>query len=402
MKQKLYLFLFCLIVMSCQEKKQLEEMHHSTIEMNHTTHDLLDETKKMGSKMDGMSDSTKSMDSKMDNMNDGMNKTVDRMENMSGKMDGMSNNTSEMNKEMKGMTRDLGKTVEEIERVSKIADHVVDVSKQAGSLTVRKERLEDLEKATAMQTKLSQASAYIQAFEFEIWSGLGPDTSKEKREHLIFDGLQEFFIDVKAFYNPTKPIDPSAEPEGFFADNKQANFNAIAAAMNKYNRLQDDYAVSNQLPVYTMYTLIKEALTANFERSKGRDVLVPSFLAPVIINKEIAIRLLQARHNFLLALIVSDLSKISYSFITKIKMLLTPWHVDLNSFEKERLENLIKWADGSKNTRQLLLSIGEDLEFNSKLKSVCRNMKINSIVEGKPNSDLAEKLAVSLEELKSF
>lgn len=328
---------------ACAEQKKLSEMHDSTVEMNGTTKELLGVTKEMRETTEDLGKTTAEM-------RETTQEVVTVSKAMSEKMDGMSE-----------------KTVE----VVRVTDELYDSSRQGVSLQLRRDALDALLRAQSGGKKLEEAAAYFMSFEYQLWTGWGVDGAVEKREELLRNAVEEF---LKALHEFTIKGDvaPFSESSGdahalHGDDNKQASFNALAAAVHSVNRKQEEMAHKNpQHQIVSMYGILLESLKLEKDVNEGLISLesLKSYQRVVLVNKELVVRLLQARHNHIPVIFLSKVlpqnglrnrwqAGLNYYLSWGAK-----WKLDMDALNLTQLKEYSKYLEASLATRASLSELG--------------------------------------------
>lgn len=327
-----------LTLFGCSETQKLDTMRDSTVEMNGTTKELLGTTKEMNTTTKSLAASTddlKERTAKMEQRTGELNNTTKSMAQETHEMNSTTKELAATSKDLNTNTKDLNATTKNLAetsndmrdrmaRMEKSTDElkkltenlknqsaeIYDASRQAVAMNSRRDLLESVYKAESGGQKAVFAALYFKAFEFQFWTGADKDASEDRRLSLMADATKEFFKAVQEFGD----ADPSAEPDPIAqrdaksplrsAANKQATFNALALTMHESNSKQEDMLKDRKgLKLVTMYSLITDGLAA--EKSSSQQDL-PEYQKVVLENKELALKLLQARHNILLAVFLKD------------------------------------------------------------------------------------------------
>lgn len=320
-----------LTLFGCSEARKLDTMRDSTVEMNGTTKELLNTTKEMSTTTKDLGKSTEELSkktSKMEKQTGDLTKTTK----------GMAKETAEMNKttkELAATSKDLNKTTQGLaetsndmrdrmarmekstdemkqltQGLSKQSAEIYDANRQAMAMNSRRDLLESVYKAESGGQKSVFAALYFKAFEYQFWTGTDKDASEERRLSLMAEGVKEFFRAVQEFADE----DPSVEPDPIAKrnakealsspKNKQATFNALALTLHEVNSKQKDMLKEHKdLKLTSMYSLIVDGLSA--EKAASTQELA-DYQKIVLENKELALKLLQARHNILLAVFLKE------------------------------------------------------------------------------------------------
>jgi hypothetical protein len=270
------------LLVACSQMRELKEMHDATTEMRDTTKEMNQRTKEMGANTDEMKVSTKNME--------------------------------QLTTALKIRTDELGALTSELYRAAK----------QGTAMALREEVLKKLVNSTSHIEKISKAAKYYMAFEYQIWSGVGPDT-KENRDKLAASAAREFIREVQRFtpadlatISPVvvtesavkariaaemlpsgeekiKALQAAADAESVSA------FNALAVTMHILNPIQEDLVEGKKVEKLSMYSMIKTAIVADREIDGGQKYPTefPGFVAEIRSYIEIAKALVIARADSL-------------------------------------------------------------------------------------------------------
>ncbi len=243
---------------ACDMKKQLTEMHDSTgrLEQN---------TKKMGETTENMDKTTASMYDTT---------TV------------MAKTTSSMHGTTQGM--------------SAVTNELVDLARMNDSSSQRRDALHAIKTADSLGMKVEEGAKYFSSFEFQLFNGLGQDSTKEKRTELQYLAVAEFFKALKEFDTGADYTKALAQAKSGDEANKDASFNAIAATLHVINRKQNEYLKSNTLKdteKVSMLSMITSSLEKKEAINKGeiRPEEISEYTKEVLANERLALRLIQAR-----------------------------------------------------------------------------------------------------------
>lgn len=367
-RQPRFLFLGILtvswVLAACQQQKQLDEMHDSTVEMNDTTKQLRDTTIEM-------------------------KQTTVKLEKNTGDMktvtDDLAKQTAEMNKtttEMNGTTQQMGKVTAEL----------YDASRQGAALEIRRKSLEMLYAAESNGKKVAEAGKYFMSFEFQLWTGYGQDLTEEKRDHLLADAAAEFFKDIKEFTVEEAPwFNPFAKAKGngglHDRVNKEASFNAIAAALHRVNRKQDEMLVEHKdLKSLSMYEMLKRSLQLERGLNDGTVAYadLKGYQREVLNNRDVALRLLQARHNFIATIFLNEVLPQEGAKATINNALNyylgagKGWTMEIDKYNVSQLKTLNQYLTASLGTRQVLRDLGQTVEVDPTLAAFLKGLTLKA------------------------
>ncbi len=324
------------LMMSCEMKKQLEEMHDSTGKLEKNTQQMGDTTAKMELTTREMNDTT-----------------------------------GEMNERTALLYDSTLKMLEKTGAIAIASNEMYDALKQGDTLNLRRQAISSMLGADSSGRKIAEAVKYVMSFEFQVYSGQGQDTGIEKREHLKAEALSEFFKDIKEYAPVDEKIDPLAQASSGYIDNKKATFNAMSAALHKVNRKQEDFVKANpSFKVESFLSMIKNGLLKAKALKAGKLAFSQLTEAEkeVIINEKTAILLLQARHNFIGAIFLSESSKVQRGILSVLKMMTLGWDLRMEDFNQAQLDHFIVYLENIVSTKAFLTQLGQPLVVDFKIK----------------------------------
>ena len=83
--------------------------------------------------------------------------------------------------------------------------------RQGAALAVRKDMLNEMNKATTMEAKISFAGAYFMAYEYQLWGGSKED-DQARLDSLYNCALQEFFREATQYMPENYKYNPKVDP----------------------------------------------------------------------------------------------------------------------------------------------------------------------------------------------
>jgi hypothetical protein len=288
-------------------------------------------------------------------------------------------------KDMHDATEQMNTTTAEMNQKTATLEaetgELYDALRQGDSLQLRRNALENLINAKDPARKLSEAGKYFMSFEFQLWSGRGPDKTQEKRDYLILCATQEFFKDLLQFIpgdvREAQPLKGQILPTA--KSNMVKSLNALAVTLHMLNPKQEAYLRADKsLKPASMYAFIEEALLLKPKLQSGEITKekVPAYINEILANEKEAVYLLQARYNYVPALILARTTDIQNSKLTALKMLASSWVLDLtklNLAQMTEVNMLAKWA---LETRDFLKRTGHTAAMDSMVARFYQNMKI--------------------------
>lgn len=354
---KKLVFLIPVLLMACAEKKQLNSMADSTNQMRNNTEELLEVSKGIQSGTHQLQDTSNRIESNTE-------ANARNSEEINGKLDAQLEKTDEAFKSSK---------------------EFYDESLRRTSLQLRREALKSLLVASSGDKKMSEADKYFMSFEYQLWTGYGQDEHKEKRQEFIKESVAEFFKDLKEFYIPNKEVTPTAKMEDgqlYSDDNKDACFNALAAALHRTHRKQQENLVGMSTEAYySMYKVIEMALLAEKDINSGavESKTVLPYIHEVLFNKTAAVKLLQARMNFITMIFLSEVAPLHQGIWAKFKARYLSWSWNVNQLNVSQVENFIRYINAIKQTQSLLKSLGIPPEYSSDVVGLLKNARLEYV-----------------------
>ena len=345
-KNLLLLLSLSTLLGACEVKKNLDEMHGATVEMNETT------------------------------------KTMNK-------------NTDEMNTrttELKTATGEL-----------------YDALRQGDSLAARRAALDNLVKIKDPARKLSEAAKYFMSFEFQFWTNEGQDAGEEQRDELAKEAAMEFFKDVQQFIPNMKLVpDPMA---GQILSTEKSNLvnglNSLSVAMHYLNPKQEQRLKEHpEMTPLSMNKIIEESLLAKASIESGEKKIAdyPKYVPEVLSNEAIAIYLLEARYNFLAAILLGKSTNVAHSKLAATRVLMTDWTFDLSKFNIAQTEEIKLFIAGALKTKKTLAKLGVHARTDFLLKRILKNMKLVNTKKAASESKAAldSEIILLMGELRKF
>ncbi len=333
-----------------------------------------------------------------------MNQTTKEMVGTTGEMKNLTQGMSETTNEMKDLTQGMSDTTRDMKILTEL---MVRDMQQGLTNERRRGNLETMEKAPTMAAKLVSASHYYMSYEYQIWKNTGLDT-REKLDQLYHLAVEEFFMDVRAYFTDRDMQDVGANHR----DQNYRNLYALALAMHSVNpnalpqgsRTEGDLvqireigdgqeAVEGSDPSQvSMLDLIQYALFLGKEVYEGRvnEDEIPSFARLVLVNREDALFLLRLRANFFPALVIGKLtdadeeggfSKMLYRKSAQLGLWLTTWtpakwSADFTHLDFFQVKEYAAWLRFANQSRSFLNSIDEDPMTDRTMLKIFKNMKV--------------------------
>lgn len=303
-------------------------------------------------------------------------------------------------KQMDGMAENTEHLKTGTEKVRQTSDELYDALRQGSSLELRTQLFKSLLESESTGRKIAEAVHYLMAFEYQLYTGFARDTDLAKRDKLMGEATQEFFMSLKDIYVVTDKVDPLAQgnaKEVYSNANKEASFNAMAMGIHMLNRKQEENVKNNPgMEAVSMYSMISHALVIDKEVSEGRMKVeeVPVFAKHVLNNKRMAIKILQARQMMVKVVFLGETSPLleGTTKLTKIykfgSMNLAGWDLKLNEMPATQVQEFNHLFSLMQETRDLLSTIAVEPQTNYWVERMLRKMQVPEI---KDSGDLERK-----------
>lgn len=314
---------------------------------------------------------------------------------------------------MSGTTKGMSDTTD---RMKEVTSEMYKQIRQKEAEDTRNKKLDILkDDSVDMGQKLTAASVMYKSFEYQLWTGKGFD-SLEFREDLMLEAMDEFYRNISDVYSNLekktcpllckKRIDKISPLK--LNNNDTRFFYALATTMHMNN--------SNQTHLFktlniqgaeetSLYDIIKSALIKD---KAGAYLTASEEVAVRGQNKEISLKLLDARVNFLTALAVKDMSTqedmgfkdTTNALIFKItggtigKLTLDSVFEEVNNVTKMDINSKLVAAI---KTRSVLKKLEYNFELDKSLNSIIKNLAMDQVTDA---DGVTTEFLINLNELK--
>ena len=293
----------------------------------------------------------------------------------------------EMGKNAKDASDNSGKAATAASESRLEIAHSRMMQRSGGSSTSRREALASLKEMESFEMKVTEASKFVKAFEYQLWTGQMYDT-EEYLLQLYDDAMKEFFRSLIEVNDAKSILETDTNPFRAFNESKKdrdLNVFAIAVSMHGIHNVQKYVIVPREVARKTevsIYDLIKNALVKIEKVDAGllNNADLADYEHEVFANKEIALKLINIRANMLLTMNlvkVSDLKKSKVDALLlgmkKIKNNFTSKFPKLNLGEQDQAN---KYLDAANKVKVFMTSIGKDVELLPKLKTYYSKMRL--------------------------
>lgn len=379
-------------LLSCDIRNELKDMHKSTGNMEKNTEKMVEITDRMEKSTEKMGEDVSAMKEETKKVNESVNT--------------MSEEVGDLRSDLQGVQSKIG-------NVNTGIEEVYDGLRQGDSSNLRRLAFKAMVEAIAHEKKLSEAAMYIAAFEFYFWRDFGLDANLKRREELIAGASQQFFKTVYEVYNYTPRVFPLADPKISDVLNKEASFNALAAVLHMDNPKQKENiklmaTKGIKIEEVTFLKIIEQglALKSKLASNQMEVAAVPAYLKEVLINEEVAIKLLQARWQFLT---VSAMDKSfqfkkvgAFRYIRSAWNLMSRWELDFSKMNSVQIADQHFFLQEAYKAREILKSINVAVTPDPVMAGFIKRMVVKNLntLSGS-NRKKAEKIVEYLEGFKS-
>jgi hypothetical protein len=306
-----------------------------------------------------------------------LKKDVDDMISTTKNMDETTQSMDETTKEVKEVSENLflagrdAMSREKQEDVLKTLHEYIDAEEDAffgGWLTTEKR----------FTNVLQAAVEYHGAHSFQFYKARGLD-SREYREELYAMAAEVFFLDIKRWVHDSYDVQASGRIWEVLS--------ALSVGMSKVYFQQHVIAKEKGIEELSLYDIIAESLRLKERYEAGKKV--PVYVEKVLANEQEARYMLELRHNYFLALVlsgISDLEDAHFAGISNLDHLLhkagylySPWEVDLTEYNAAQFKIWNEWLGKAEATRDVLMDIGADIEFNDSIVKIYNKMRIVNV-----------------------
>ena len=316
------------------------------------------------------------------------------------KVQEIDNRTESMNETTKKMSKNT-------EEMKESTSTLLKLQRQYSCADLRSTQIASLyNNMSDMGDKLVAAKKLMLSFEYQLWNPSNSFDTVEYRDQLLTDALREFFYKASGIHSELmktnlwgssqfKRMSPLKLEKKVKNENKYNDemiFYALATNIHSNNIYQEETIskINDQnILEISIYDVIKSALIKDFENTNlttAEEIVVTGTF------KQVAIDLLKARFNFLIALAIKNLATDEdMSFGRKAKALLFQLtngvlgEIKLDSlFESSNTSSKIdinQKLEAAIKTREILKAIGHEVEMDKSLKSILKNINIQETVE---------------------
>lgn len=218
-------------------------------------------------------------------------------------MDEMNVQTTQMNNKMDVTNANMDTTNSKMQDMKDVTSDMYYQKRPKDAEDARRKQFLDLmNPSIRMGLKLKAASAWHQAFEYQLWTSNGPDLN-QRRNELLKLAMEEFFKSITQFsevlsddMSPTN-TDPSKY-------NNDMAYYALSVTMHEVNPFQEKLAhEKKEISKLSVYDIINNAL---IKENAGLETTDYENIVLIDSNKNEALSLLKARFEMVTALGIKD------------------------------------------------------------------------------------------------
>lgn len=303
------------------------------------------------------------------------------------KTDKVMDSTLEMSKTTNEMKTGMDQTNVTMTQMASNTDNMYHQIRTKEAQETRDRAFEALDKATVFEDKLTEAAAYHQGFEYQLWNnGNTKEDTKEFREELVETAVDEYFRALQRFMDEAKdPSDISPTKE----DNYVMNLMALAVTLHEIHHHQEKLVHTHaNVEKISMLSVIKDSLRQQQRINSGEitKAELKDHENALLFWHDEAINMLKYRFNMLMTMTlvkVSDVrKKPSFGWFgaaglyIKAKHVYFSWDSKYNTLTESRQAKINDFVDEAIKTRDFLKEIGVNVELDSNVKKALKNMKL--------------------------
>lgn len=253
------------------------------------------------------------------------------------------------------------------------------------------ERFRELMDAKSDTARIRYATALCTSFEFQQWSGTGDDTVKKKNQ-MYAKAIRDFFVMFEGVINRNYVVD-TAGTLGIPTppDDRWKTLAAVAVAMSEIDPDQQAASDANHIDAESIYSLIVKGLGYKSKVNSGN--AAPEFAKQVLDWEDEAVFLLQLRHNFFPAMVLSRFSNFGVGgSVEQGKDWFLGLNIDLPANSAKIQDQGITWLMASLETEGNLMRLGYGLEFNKGIIETLAGTKFQPPPAAQATPDLLKKI----------
>lgn len=245
--------------------------------------------------------------------------------------------------------------------------------RQGNSTDLRRKFLDQVDADPTIPAKLSDASVYCMSMEFQLVKDL-PMDNPTNRLNLYHEAMQQFMFDMTRYIpDPKAKINPSStnnRDEGMFA------FSMAISQLNMNEQLRKQQAGEQQV---TAQDLIENALAEAKSLDTGKvslDQLEP-YKQDILLSEDLAVHLLQARVNFVPALMLNYITDIGeQNLVGKGLDLIFGLNASFDHVNLAQMSQLTSYMHDANRTMAFLTKNGFSTNVDGNLIRILKGLKL--------------------------
>lgn len=254
----------------------------------------------------------------------------------------------------------------------------------------RRDALQSMFKQESFDNKVTEASKFFKAFEFQLLTGQRYDTEALK-DRLYDDAINEFFRalseanggDSFLYSNPTPFKIPRFRKK--YA-NYDLNILALSVSMHGVHNFQDAFAIKNKVSDISVYDILKMSLKSIKEVENGLRSFssLKKYEESVYNKKNEALGIIATRVNMLLVMGMMKLSDLKESKIKSFSLILgmkKKFQSKFESLNKGEKNKVIVYLDAAKKAKAFLDEYGYNFKYDKSVNTFYTNLVNSNIVE---------------------
>ncbi len=228
-----------------------------------------------------------------------MKKNMDEMHDDTHKMSGTTEGMAKTTEELKKLTEDMAKTTEALkkltESVSKTTCIMYRSLRQGNAKASRDQDLQDIANAKDVAARLADAAAYMQGYEYQVWSPTCIDEAS--RDIAIEQSAREMLAKIQGFIKDRSEVGATKT-----SDNAEVLY-ALAATLHYVNPLQAQFLKGSTYEVMRPFDMLVKGIELDQARNRGEVTTTdfPPYAEIVGKYEKDAEFILRVRANFLMA-----------------------------------------------------------------------------------------------------
>lgn len=275
------------------------------------------------------------------------------------------------------------------------------ISRTSGASASRRKALKSLGEMESFSAKVTEASKFVQAFEFQYWTGQRYDT-EDYLEALYTDAMREFFRSLMELNGDESIAKTNPSIFSFWKSVREKNMNisAIAVAMHKMSNVQTLVTVpriDSQPKSLSVYELIKRALK-NIELVENGELNFSDLreYEEIVYNyRDEALAITQARLNMFLTMALMESTELKdYTTTLPLVSKGAPIFSYDSNFDKLNLgeqHRVNDYLDAALKVKVFLEELNKDILYDEKLVYLYEKLNLSHLNLSLRNSSSSQK-----------